>query len=80
MGMPDPLITIKAEFQTGIGVDRVTHYEVTCRDCGRLEPLPNGFMGEGQTPQTAVQAGIVRDRHLADHLMAIALEMKESAR
>lgn len=46
----------------------------TCRDCGVLPPLG------GQGPQSLRQASLVRQRHLADHLAALAAEIAQAAR
>lgn len=51
---------------------QVLHYTVTCRDCGDLPSV--------QMPQSIQQAGLVRQRHLAEHLEALAQEIKEAAR
>lgn len=48
------------------------HYKVHCRECGELP--------EVSTSQSMVQAGLVRDRHLAEHLEALAEEIREAAR
>lgn len=52
--------------------ESVTHYVVTCRACGSVEDL--------STPQTLQQAGVLRDRHLSEHLALLAAEIMEAAR
>lgn len=70
-----PLVQI-----TGIAMEHprelgitVSHYEALCRDCGAIQP-PLAI------PQSVIQAGLLRDRHLAEHLTALAQEIKEAAR
>lgn len=65
-----PLVTI-----TGTGAQVLgarDHYDVECRDCGPLPALSDG--------DSLFQAGLVRDRHLAEHLEALAQEFKDAAR
>lgn len=65
----EPLIRMEGNTASGL-----LEYEVMCRDCGSL-------MGpSARYAMPIVQAGLVRDRHLAEHLAALANEIKEAAR
>jgi hypothetical protein len=48
-------------------------YSAWCRDCGLLPPVVD-------EEQTIVQAALVRNRHLAEHVQALADELAEAVR
>jgi hypothetical protein len=76
-GIPSASTVTSAEPLTEVtGYEHVVyqqmHYTVRCRECGDLRPL--------SLPQTMIQAGVLRNRHLSEHLIMLATEIQEAAR
>lgn len=67
IGTIEPLVEV-------VVLPAINDTQAICRDCGVLAPLG------GQGPQSLVQAGLVRQRHLAEHLAALAAEIAQAAR
>lgn len=65
--MVEPLTEVRGTF-----TDKGTHYMVLCKACGEVPAVA--------VPATAVQAGLVQRRHLAEHLSAIADEITQACR
>jgi len=68
----EPLTEVLGTSQPGpIGDRNVTYYTVTCRECGVVSDKPD---------VTIVMAALYRQRHLAEHLTALAEEITRAAR
>jgi len=71
MGAIQPLTEVKGTGKWDIGEINVAHYKVTCRECGVVSDKPG---------VTAAMAALYRQRHLAEHLTALAEEIARAAR